>query len=109
MAPASKHALDLLNSITYASPKAGLNRARGTEPTSIIKQELREQNVYKLQIELDCHMRYCGSKHYCTLSLVFGIVWNIILCKYKEKNIRLQKIRMSQFSMRKFKPRIALY
>lgn len=63
----------------HASPQAGLTELVGTEPTSRIRTKQIKQ--LKLEIDLDCRMRYCGSKHYCTLShffLVFGIVRKII-------------------------------
>lgn len=96
------------------------NRAGGPEPTRG-ENRSTDRTIGTLEIHLDCRMRYCGSKHFCTLShfsFFFGIVRKIILCNYKQKKLNgshriyiKQQMRMSikQFSMRKVRPRMAVY
>lgn len=55
-----------------------------------------EKKDYKLEIVVDCHMRYCGSKHFCTLShfsLFFLEYYGKLLCSYKQKNDHIEYTR----------------
>lgn len=46
-------------------------------------------------IVVDCHMRYCGSKHFCTLShfSLFLEYYGKLLCSSKQKNDHIEYTR----------------